>query len=445
MAFLNGEITMPANSNLLPASSQDKMNYITRLNADQQMHVVITFNSQINASRLAGALRLVLDREPLLGCRFIEQGNRVAWERRNDLDQLELLQVVETGDVQANVYQFAVLPSDPCLDPLVQARIFRSPAGDTLCLKVNHVAADGAGVKEVAYLVADTYRRLEENPAYNPGVAKFGRRSQAAIFRQAGLKNLLKNRPHTLGLPRMPFSLPFSGVEGNQRSFAVRKIDPGDFQSLKGYAKRHGATINDLILTALYRSMFSQGNPPADMPLPVQVSLDLRPLLPKGKEQPICNLSGALYPAVVYHPGETFEQTLAGVQSEMARLKTGLPGLTGAMLIEMAMLQGFAKAKAMIGKMTRVRSNRVTPLLLSNFGLLDAKRLAFGSLEIAEAFMLGPVMFGHGVMLTASTFAGQMTLAIGYCQTNITSEIVENLLEQVRMELALILPVTEKY
>jgi NRPS condensation-like uncharacterized protein len=435
---------MPENSNLYPASAQDKMNYITRLNADQQLHVVVTFPGRVNQSRLAKALRMLMDREPVLGCRFIEQGNRVGWERRSDLDQLELLRVIETSDLQAELYEFAVLPGDPCVDPLVQARIFRSPTGDTLCLKVNHVAADGAGVKEVAYLLADTYRRIEANPAYKPGLAKFCRRSQAGIFRQAGLKNLVHYRPRQLGLPPMPFSLPFIGAESKPRSFAVRKINPADFQALKGYAKQHGATINDLILTALYRTMFSQGNPPADLPLPVQVSLDLRPLLPRGKEQPICNLSGALYPAIVYHPGETFEQTLAGVQSEMSHLKTGQPGLTGAMLIELAMLQGFAKAKAMIGSMTRVRSNRVTPLLLSNFGLLDPQRLAFGSLEIAEAFMLGPVMFGHGVMLTASTFAGQMSLAIGYCQGCIARETVERLLEQVCINLTLISPVTEK-
>jgi NRPS condensation-like uncharacterized protein len=420
------------------------MNYITRLNADQQLHVVVTFRNPINESRLARALRLVLDREPVLGCRFVEQGNRVGWERRSDLDQLELLRVIETGDLQAELNKFVVLPADPCIDPLVQARIFRTSMGDTLCLKVNHVAADGAGVKEVAYLLADTYRRLEEDPAYKPGLTKFSLRSQAGIFRQAGLKNLVQYRPRKLGLPPMPFSLPFAGAESNQRRFAVRKIAPKDFQALKGYAKQHGATINDLILTALYRTMFSQGNPPADMPLPVQVSLDLRPLLPRGKEEPICNLSGALYPAIVYHPGETFEQTLAGVQAEMSRLKANQPGLTGAILIEMAMLQGFAKAKTMIGSMTRVRSNRVTPLLLSNFGLLDEKRLAFGSLEIADAFMLGPVMFGHGVMLTASTIGGQMTLAIGYCQSNIASETIEGLLQQVRMELALTSTVMEK-
>ena len=42
--------------------------------------------------------------------------------------------------------------------------------------------------------------------------------------------------------------------------------------------------------------------------------------------------------------------------------------------------------------MTAPRSSRVTPLLLSNFGLLDEQRLAFGSLEITQAHVLGPVM-----------------------------------------------------
>ena len=66
---------------------------------------------------------------------------------------------------------------------------------------------------------------------------------------------------------------------------------------------------------------------------------------------------------------------------------------------------------------------------MSKSGLLDAHRLAFGSLEIAEAFMPEPVMFGHGVILTASTLAGQMTLVICYCQSWISRETVESLLE----------------
>jgi len=60
-----------------------------------------------------------------------------------------------------------------------------------------------------------------------------------------------------------------------------------------------------------------------------------------------------------------------------------------------------------------------------NLAIYQSKRLVFGSLDIAEAFMLRPVIFSYGVMLTASTFAGQMTLATGYCQGNLASETVE--------------------
>jgi NRPS condensation-like uncharacterized protein len=72
---------------------------------------------------------------------------------------------------------------------------------------------------------------------------------------------------------------------------------------------------------------------------------------------------------------------------------------------------------------------------LNNFGLLDSKRLVFGSLELKDAFELGPVMFGHGLMLTASTYAGKMTLAMGYCREMISPEIMGKLMQTVVDEL----------
>jgi NRPS condensation-like uncharacterized protein len=404
--------------------------------------VIVSFKNRIDEIRLAKSIRLAMDRQPVLGCRFVENGRRAYWERRADLNTVELNRTVISNNLETDLFEFVTQPNDPCSHPLVQARVFRSAAGDTLCLKINHVAADGRGTKEIAYLVADTYTHLEADPNYIPEPGKFGQRSQMEIFRAAGLKNLMKYRPRTLSLPAMHFNLPFAGVEPTGQSFAIRQVAPQEFRALKQYAREHNATVNDLVLTALYRGMFTHGNPPENVPLPVQVSIDLRHFLPQGKEQPICNLSGALFPAIEFKPGETFEQTLADVIIKMGRWKASQPGLTGAMLIELAMAQGFAAAKAAIGRMTAVRSNRVTPLLLSNFGILDVKKLIFGSLEIQQAFVLGPIMFGHGLMLTASTYADQMTLAMGYCQGNIEKNLVEALIEQIWQEmLAQIQPV----
>ncbi len=417
-------------------SSQDLMNYITRANADQQLHGIISVRGRLDEHTLQSAMRIAMDREPVLGCRFVQQDNHTGWERRSDLDRLDLCPLIHPADLRGELKAFVTTPADPCRDPLIQARLFRTTAGDTFCLKVNHVAADGAGTKEIVYLVADTYTRLVADPSYRPGLSRPGKRSQLGLFRQAGLKNLFKYRPRKLGLPSGGrFSLPFHGSEPDGRAFALRQVDPDTFRMLKAYGKRQGATINDLILAALYKALFSVAETPQSTALPVQVSIDLRRALPFHQPQPICNLSGALFPAIPYRPGASYEKILSDVQAQMKRWKSGRPGLTGAMLIELAMLQGFHKANAMLGQMTAVRSNQVNPLLLSNFGLMDESRLVFGSAEIVDAYLLGPVMFKRGLMLTASTYADRLTLAIGYCQGCISASVIEAILEQVWVEL----------
>jgi NRPS condensation-like uncharacterized protein len=418
-----------------PASAQDAMNYILRTNADQQLHVVVSFAGRIEEARLEKAIRLAMEAQPVLGCRFVEQPKRVFWQQRTDLDSLPLCTVVETDALDRDLLEFVTQPADPCMDPLVRASIFRTAAGDTFCLKVNHVAADGRGTKEVAYLIADRYRRLEGDPAYHPAPGKFDRRGQAGILRAVGLKNIIRYRPRQLRLPSAEFHFKYAGSEHTGRTFAMRNISPADFERLKRYAHDHSATINDLVLTALYRAMFQHAEVPQDTKLPIQVSIDLRHFLPADAQQPVCNLSGALYPAIDYRPGETFEQTLAQVTASTGCWKARQPGLTGVMLIELAMLRGYAAAKAMLGGMAAPKGDRISPLLFSNFGILDSSRLVFGSSQIRGAFVLGPVMFGNGLMLTASTYAGQMTLAMGYCQGRISEEKIEAILETVSQEL----------
>jgi len=155
----------------------------------------------------------------------------------------------------------------------------------------------------------------------------------------------------------------------------------------------------------------------------IQVAVDLRRLLPPGTERGICNLSGALDPEIFYRPGETFAETLAQVSSQMEYWKGRQPGMTGALLLELAMAQGYRRAKRMISRTTSAESEGVNPLLFSNLGLLDAERLDFGGVPAREAFVLGPVMFGHGLMLTASTYAWRMTLALRYCQGTIRQDV----------------------
>ena len=88
--------------------------------------------------------------------------------------------------------------------------------------------------------------------------------------------------------------------------------------------------------------------------------------------------------------------------------------------------------------------NHLNPLLLSNLGLLDEKQMMFGSLQIRQAFELGPVMLEHGLMLTASTYRERMTLAMGYCRNNLPKNVIEQMVNSVQEVLLTDKPYWEK-
>ena len=418
-----------------PLSSQDQMNAITRIHADQQIHLALQFAERVEETRLEKALHLMMLKEPVLGCRFIEEGGKAYWEKRSDLDSLQLSQVIYSTDPQSDLLAYVITPSNPAQDPLVQARIIRSSSADLVCVKVNHVVADGAGAKEIGYLLAETYRSLEANPNLSLSEGKFKKRSQFPVYRTAGLIQTIRHFPKLNRLASGKFTLPFIGKQSSERTFAMRRIEPDDLRSLKTFARSQSVTINDVLLSALYRAMVSLGNPPAGQPLPIQVSIDLRRYVKNTQERAICNLSGALFPAPVLDPADTFELTLSKVSAEMLRFKSNQPGLGSAILVDLVLARGFAKGKELLAKATSGWSGTLNPLLSSNFGVLDAKRLSFGSLHLADAWMYCPIMFGHGLMLGTGTFNDRLTMTIGYCQGTLARQTIEGLLDTIVHEL----------
>ncbi len=119
----------------------DRAQFCTRAMCDAQIHCIISFNGRVDMERMSRAVRLTLDAEPVLGCRFVKRWWRPYWERRDDLDSIKLCEFTEKADIEQEVKQFLTTPIDPCKDPLVQVQILRSVT-DTLCIKVNHVVAD---------------------------------------------------------------------------------------------------------------------------------------------------------------------------------------------------------------------------------------------------------------------------------------------------------------
>jgi len=122
-------------------------------------HCVVSLAGRIDEDRMAVAVRLRLDAEPILGCRWVEHWFRPSWHRRDDLDALEVYEVRERSNCQGDLEDFLwSAPHAPVRVLLL--------CGDSewLCIKLDHRAGDGQALKEYAYLLADIYNRLGDDP-----------------------------------------------------------------------------------------------------------------------------------------------------------------------------------------------------------------------------------------------------------------------------------------
>ena len=417
------------------ASCYDLYMYLGRNSADQQCRLVISLEGRLDEERMARAVRLTLEEEPVLGCRFVLRRWRPYWERREDLDSIDTLLLVDDDRIEERLWSFITQPMDPCKDLQVQIGIFRSRC-DKLCIKLNHVAADGEGAKRYAYLLASVYRALGENHPCSPPIVSGEARNGATRF---GFETL--SRLSALGASISPWptwGFPWSATDLTERAHSVRLIQPATFECIRGYAASEGASINEVLLATFYRALFTLINPPAGVVLPTQVPVDLRRHLTTDEAYLIRNCFGAMYPSISRVPGESFGATLARVRQVTSRLKSKNAGLGESLFLSLFLAFGFSTARMFSNGLRKrlVASGNSHPFL-SNLGVIDEVRLDFGKPRVSDAFIPSLVDFPPHFMLAVSTFRNTMTLSIGFCHPQTHRPIVDRFLDLFIAELPL--------
>lgn len=398
--------------------------YHARKIADQQITYIIELAGLLDIERFETSLAELIKNLPIIKTTLKVHRSHIIRIPANG-GKLSFSVVSEPDDPKDIITKFVSAPCDPEREYPLKIVIVRSKNEDTLCVKIDHVLSDAAGLKYILYLLADAYTNgsitLPIN--YNRGHWQIFRNFLPIKLIQALLKSSVPRPGATL--MKGPFSIEDVFTEHVA-------LEPGIFKRLRSKAKKSEATVNDMLLTAVYRTVFKNPSIKEGVEYPMMVPVDMRRYLPDYERGVIANLSSALYPAIRKIEAESFSDTLLRIKKCMNAFKKAAPGL-GPMVL---MTIGASFGGKIIKKRYETASTQESRFInLTNFGIVDEAQLLFDRIPVKKVYGIGPIQYAPGLLLVLSTFQDTLNLVVQANDTQNVQPFVRDFLTGVVKEL----------
>ena len=370
--------------NTFNAEPLDLMQYINRRFHEPVMHARIALDGRLDTDRLANAITKLKRVFPLIACTYDATSNQFV--EREGWQAADVMHTSQDGDRLL----FRRMDSSRELISLTLC-------GDTFYVTISHLTCDGAGFRQLLYLLCDLYNgTMPDVPPLHrdfdqlvAGLSKYERAVMTARM-LASMLGGYKNRP-------------VIEASDKQSDFLVeRTIDAETMRRIHDKAKRLGATLNDVFLAAYSRALYAISGQ-SQWSIPCTSDLRKYATAPVG----IGNLTGSYNCNIAIREGEPFEETLAKVSKTMSQLKQTRNDLAGpALLVRKYRRSSLPKFLKLYGNMPTQSFTEYT-----NTGKIDADRLRFDGCETRNFTLFSCNSYAPNLQLCVSSFRGETTFS----------------------------------
>jgi NRPS condensation-like uncharacterized protein len=379
------------------------------------IQVELRFSDPLEEDVLRRAADLLLDAEPVLGCRLVLDAPVSYWQPVAAADR----RVLTVTAVAADYEQIRCSGLRATDGVQVALCLCRADRGDRLLVKMSHEAGDGMGLRLLTARLSDIYTKLCGDPAFVPERNVDGSRDFGQVLARVSTgeyPRIMWTFARFLAprcFPRRTHTLPLPEAGTGPWTPIVRTVPAPHLSAVAAYAKARGSTLNDMFLAVAYRALAAQGAWDTRSGLRIAITLDLRRWYLHDRPRAVGNLSSFDCPFLGRHLGRDLDETLAKVTALMRQRKRNWPGLAAA-LIGYHLTKGRTHAALASADARRVRRTKLRlrrSLTLSNEGALDGDPLRFGGQVPIAAHILPPFIKVPGVHLCVSSYQGALTLA----------------------------------
>jgi NRPS condensation-like uncharacterized protein len=408
--------------------------------ADMIIQLEMEFDKGLDAKRLAKAVDLTLDAEPVLGCRFVNNSYKPYFQRL-DTDKRPAF---FTANSENEYEAFKSASIDRQNGPQINVCLWHSTKGDRLLLKVAHQVADAAGVKDIAAILSRIYRQLASDPQYRPIPNTKETRSLLQVLRHVPLHaypriylNSVQSTWRT-SKPRTVHTLSIPDGPREPLTFVTRLIPSGRVSTLAEYGRSHNATLNDIIAAASLRTLADTGNWNKRSHLSLSTTIDLRRYVPSGRAAAVANLgySNVEWPDLGTNPGQDFAATLDKVAAITRYGKMHWIGLDimFSPVIPLCKFMPHARGKELYQKYFEagIKKHACTHWF-TNTGLIEQESVNFGMQPITARILPQQCYPWMPFIFSLSGYNGTLTLVAGAYPTQ--KETIEKFFDAILKEI----------
>ncbi len=364
----------------------DLMQYINTKYHEPFIHELIELEDTLNTAKLTAALDNLIKVFPLLKCRYDSVRN--VFVENEALTGKDLLVIDDTAN-RTNLLTES-LNSNERLIKFTLSKNF-------LIITVSHLICDGIGFKQLIYLLCDFYN------------GNVGGDYSALMNRE--FSQLTGNLKVSAGdTMKMLFSMiggykntqVYNKGENEQIHIAERRIPSDIMTKVHAAAKKQGATLNDVFLTAYGRAI---GKLYSKKKINIPCMVNLRKYA--SGETGIANLGGTYNLNVKLSQSKTFAESLTVVNRAMNKQKKSKNDIAGPMLLvskyEKSPLEKFLK---LYGGMNTSAYTDYT-----NLGKLEESKLKFDGTTVINAVGYSGLNKAPCFQIAVSSLKGETTVS----------------------------------
>ena len=414
---------------LLGAGMYDKMNHMCRCYMDRTVRFALYYDYVPDAEILKKVFVCLFEKAPIFHSKFWDNHLIPCWIV-SDYHIDEVFKVVETDDIDRDVYDFSVQSADVKSNVQMKIVLFVNGDKSALAFRWNHMVVDGGGFKQLMKDITDNYHRFKKGET-DKLTFRTGTRRYDRVYEDMEHGKQAK-RKFTKTFAKDKHKLPYTKKSAEDKIFINKRTLPNDvLMKMIAAGKECGGTLNDVFVSAYLRAVYRLLDCDRNEKLTISCAMDLRRYIKDIDTIGYTNHTNFM-PCIVSKMSESIYDTIRELAENTKAIKADeFNGLHGLPLLNFGYSTLLYFHAELIVRLFYYNAD----FQVSNLGLIGGEKFMFDGHDVKDGFMVGSAKWKPTTAVSLYTTDGKLNYIQPLKGNDKDREISEKLFDYIEEEL----------